>query len=319
MGQNKKWEKWRNLIYILLWYFLSTSLSIYNKTLMSRDNKKFNFPILMSAMHSGTHMMISIFLKRFDKKTIVPIISRWDYLTKVVPCALAAAVEICCSNASLVLITLSFYTVIKSCTPIWVLMFSFVFKLETTIHKELIFVISTIVAGVILTVEGESRFNLIGFILVLVASIASGLRWNLTQFILKTNDGNHSPIATLYHLSPVMFVTMLSLSLLLENPFTQPIYFDTALHTIQSLCLMSFGGVIAFGMTLSELYLVKNTDTVTLSVAGVSKEIVVIGLSVFIYGDELTSKTYLGLLISIIGIIYYNYYKIMGSSTIKQD
>jgi solute carrier family 35 protein C2 len=47
-------------------------------------------------------------------------------------------------------------------------------------------------------------------------------------------------------------------------------------------------------MTLSELCLVKNTDTVTLSVAGVSKEIVVIGLSVFIYGDELTSKTYLG-------------------------
>lgn len=84
MSRNKKWDKWRNLIYILLWYIFSTSLSIYNKTLMSRDNKKFNFPILMSAMHSGTHMMISILLKRFDKKTIVPIISRWDYLTKVV-------------------------------------------------------------------------------------------------------------------------------------------------------------------------------------------------------------------------------------------
>jgi hypothetical protein len=84
MSRNKKWDKWRNLIYILLWYFFSTSLSIYNKTLISRDNKKFNFPILMSAMHSGTHMMISILLKRFDKKTIVPIISRWDYLTKVV-------------------------------------------------------------------------------------------------------------------------------------------------------------------------------------------------------------------------------------------
>jgi hypothetical protein len=84
MSRNKKWDKWRNLIYILLWYFFSTSLSIYNKTLISRDNKKFNFPILMSAVHSGTHMMISILLKRFDKKTIVPIISRWDYLTKVV-------------------------------------------------------------------------------------------------------------------------------------------------------------------------------------------------------------------------------------------
>lgn len=47
-------------------------------------------------------------------------------------------------------------------------------------------------------------------------------------------------------------------------------------------------------MTLSELYLIKGTSTVTLSVAGISKEILVITLSVFIYGDILTTKTYLG-------------------------
>jgi solute carrier family 35 protein C2 len=47
-------------------------------------------------------------------------------------------------------------------------------------------------------------------------------------------------------------------------------------------------------MTLSELYLIKGTSTVTLSVAGISKEILVIGLSVIIYGDVLTVKTYMG-------------------------
>jgi solute carrier family 35 protein C2 len=47
-------------------------------------------------------------------------------------------------------------------------------------------------------------------------------------------------------------------------------------------------------MTLAELYLIKSTSTVTLSVAGISKEIVVISLSVFIYGDVLTTKTYIG-------------------------
>lgn len=47
-------------------------------------------------------------------------------------------------------------------------------------------------------------------------------------------------------------------------------------------------------MTIAELYLIKETSTVTLSVAGITKEIVVIGVSVFIYGDLLTRKTYIG-------------------------
>lgn len=47
-------------------------------------------------------------------------------------------------------------------------------------------------------------------------------------------------------------------------------------------------------MTLAELYLIKNTNTITLSVAGISKEIVVITLSVLIYGDVLTPKNLLG-------------------------
>lgn len=47
-------------------------------------------------------------------------------------------------------------------------------------------------------------------------------------------------------------------------------------------------------MTIAELYLIKGTSTVTLSVAGITKEILVIGLSVVIYGDVLTSKTYIG-------------------------
>jgi solute carrier family 35 protein C2 len=50
----------------------------------------------------------------------------------------------------------------------------------------------------------------------------------------------------------------------------------------------------AFIMTLSELYLIKGTSTVTLSVAGISKEILVISLSVLLYGDVLTTKTYIG-------------------------
>lgn len=52
--------------------------------------------------------------------------------------------------------------------------------------------------------------------------------------------------------------------------------------------------MLAFMMTLAELYLIKGTSTVTLSVAGISKEVLIIGLSVLLYGDVLTNKTYIG-------------------------
>ncbi|GAN02087.1 hypothetical protein MAM1_0016d01527 [Mucor ambiguus] len=166
-----------------------------------------------------------------------------------IPCGIAAAIEISCANASLVLITLSFYTVIKSSTPVWVLLFSFMFGFEKP-TLNLIAVISLIVVGVSLTVDGESHYNTQGFILVLVAAIASGLRWNLTQFLMKNNDKQQqqSPLATMYHLSPIMFITMLSLSLYIENPFQHhqnaSSYLDFVFKALISLFIMAVGGIL---------------------------------------------------------------------------
>ncbi|KAG0185929.1 Triose-phosphate Transporter [Apophysomyces sp. BC1034] len=179
------------------------------------------------------------------------------------------------------------------------------------------------VAGVILTVEGETKFDTLGFLLVLVAAVVSGLRWNLTQLLLQQDQlGINNPIATLYYLSPVMFITMFSLSIVFENPveqFKHSKHFDSVFHILESFGLMAIGGILAFAMTLAELYLIKNTNTVTLSVAGISKEIVIIGLSVLIYGDVLTPKNLLGLFVSIIGIISYNYYKLSKERHVEKN
>ncbi|ORZ15894.1 triose-phosphate transporter family-domain-containing protein [Absidia repens] len=205
---------------------------------------------------------------------------------------------------------------VKSSTPVWVLLFSFMFGFEKP-RVTLIGIIMVIVFGVFLTVEGETKFDMVGFVLVLVASVVSGLRWNLTQLLLQQDRlGINSPIATLYYLSPIMFVTMLFLSFVVEHPldqFRQSEHFDNPYHVVESFGLMAIGGLLAFAMLLAEFALIKSTNTVTLSVAGISKEIVVISLSVAIYGDELTSKNILGLIVSIAGIIGYNYYKLSKS------
>ncbi|RGB42127.1 triose-phosphate transporter family-domain-containing protein [Rhizophagus diaphanus] len=224
------------------------------------------------------------------------------------------------ANASFVFITLSFYTMIKSSTPIWVLVFAFIFGLEQP-RLILIFIISIISFGVILTVAGETKFNLTGFLLVLGAAIVSGLRWSLTQMLLQKEEGMNNPVATLYYVSPIMFILMIILSFIFEDPlfiFRTSKHFEDVNTGIETFLLMFLGGFLAFCMTIAEFALIKNTSTVTLSVAGISKEILVISLSVLIYHDVLTPINLLGLVISIFGIAGYNYYKIRKTSEDKK-
>ncbi|CAG8647463.1 5125_t:CDS:2 [Dentiscutata erythropus] len=311
----------RNMSYIISWYFFSTALSFYNKALVGKDKFDLDIPLFVSAMHTGSHFLITSILRSGSfsciyKKPEGKSVSINSYFVKVVPCAIAAALEICMANASLMYITLSFYTMVKSSTPIWVLIFAFMFGLENP-RVLLVAIISVISIGVIMTVFGETALNITGFLLVLGAAIFSGLRWSLTQILLQQEESMNHPISTLYYISPVMFVAMVTLSLIFERPFEEFGYskhFKNFETIIQTFGLMLLGGILAFCMTISEFALIKNTSTVTLSVAGISKEVVVIMLSVLIYQDKLTPLNILGLVVSIVGIAGYNYYRMNKNS-----
>jgi solute carrier family 35 protein C2 len=126
---------------------------------------------------------------------------------------------------------------IKSSTPVWVLFFSFLLGFERP-NMKLVGVIGFIVFGVFLTIDGEPHFNMHGFSLVSIAAVASGLRWNMTQLLMKKKNNDSSPLSTMYHTSPIMFVTMLSLSLYLEK---QQIQLQTFVFRVAA---MSIGGVL---------------------------------------------------------------------------
>ena len=44
--------------------------------------------------------------------------------------------------------------------------------------------------GLVLLVKGETQFDLLGFVLVMSASMLSGLRWTITQVLLQGADGH---------------------------------------------------------------------------------------------------------------------------------
>lgn len=142
----------------------------------------------------------------------------------------------------------------KSPSLLFVLLFAFIFRLETFSYR-LIGVILLIFCGVLLMVATETHFVLSGLILVLSASAFGGLRWSLTQLLLKNKKmGMDNPAATVYWLAPVMGVS-LAIASAIVNHWTAVLgsrFFDGMAAILRTMFFLITPGVIAFFMVMSE-------------------------------------------------------------------
>ncbi|KAK9150610.1 hypothetical protein Syun_008919 [Stephania yunnanensis] len=316
----------KTLFFILIWYTFSTFLTLYNKTLLGDKLGKFPAPLLMNTFHFVLQAVLSKAITWYWSQRYQPSVKMtWrDYFMRVVPTALGTALDINLSNASLVFISVTFATMCKSGSPIFLLLFAFAFRLETPSFK-LLGIIVIISAGVLLTVAKEAEFEIWGFIFVMLASVMSGFRWSMTQILLqKEAYGLHNPITLMSYVTPVMAVATALLSLILDpwHEFKQNNYFNSSWHVLRSCLLMFVGGTLAFFMVLTEYILVSATSAVTVTIAGVVKEAVTILVAVFYFHDQFTWLKGAGLFTIMIGVGLFNWYKyrkLQKSQTMDKD
>lgn len=200
----------------------------------------------------------------------------------------------------------------KSSSLAFVLLFAFAFRLETPTWR-LVAIIATMTAGVVLMVFGEVEFHLGGFILVISAAFFSGFRWGLTQILLLRNPATSNPFSSIFFLTPVMFVTLLVIAIPVEGfgPLWEGLgALSREWGVLATPAFLLFPGCIAFCMTASEFALLKRTSVVTLSIAGIFKEVVTISAASLVFQDQLTLINIIGLLTTMCAIVAYNYIKI---------
>lgn len=199
----------------------------------------------------------------------------------------------------------------KSSSLAFVLMFAFLFRLEKPTWK-LVTVIATMTVGVIMMVAGEVEFDILGFILIISAAFFSGFRWGLTQILLLRNPATSNPFSSIFFLAPVMFLTLICIAIPVEG-------FPALIESLKVLMsewgmvapfLLLFPGTIAFLMTACEFALLQRTSVVTLSIAGIFKEVVTISVSTLVFDDKLTPINISGLFVTIGAICAYNWIKI---------
>ena len=227
-----------------------------------------------------------------------------------IPCGLITALDVGLSNLSLVRISITFFTMIKSSSPIWVLLSAFLFGLEK-VTCSLVAVGGLIVAGELLTAFGEVEFDTIGFFLCLSAAVCSGIRWTLVQFKLnKLDPPLKGSVVVMRVLSPSMFIFMLFLSLVIERPMEKlgpehGDYFSNFENGLKTISLGLTGAFIAIAMVLCEFWLILKSNAIVLMIGGVIKELITILVGVTLFGDQLNVINISGIVVVFLGVFLY--------------
>ncbi|KAL3943329.1 MAG: hypothetical protein SGBAC_002612 [Bacillariaceae sp.] len=293
---------------MLGWFIFSALITSFNKYVFGEAHMNIRCPLFLTALHFGVQWTFSHYACEFFPETLGTQRVKdldWNTWAKIaVPCGLVTALDVGLSNLSLAVITITFYTMVKSSTPVFVLGWAHIFGIEK-ITSQLIGVAAVIAVGEFVTVYGEINFVLKGFLLCTAASVLSGARWTLVQLKLqKMEPPMKTTVATMRLLSPSMFFIMIFMSCVVEQPWND--FLNMSANDLWWVIVLGLGGgAIAIGMILCEFYLILEASAIVLMIGGVLKEMVTIVIGVSLFGDDLNGTKVLGMFIVFSGVILY--------------
>ena len=132
--------------FVLLWYVLSISLTLYNKWLFAVYGLR--LPLLITALHFALKVPLARVAMACRGLRAPPLDWR-TVAARIVPTGAATALDIALSNLSYLFISVTYYTIVKSAVPIWILLFSVWYGLQR-LRPSTVLVIAAIVVGIAL-------------------------------------------------------------------------------------------------------------------------------------------------------------------------
>ena len=286
----------------LCWFGLSTALAMYNKVLFGARKGGFPAPLLLTSVQFAMQWMLASLILTYVAPSLRPRRAvDWNVFTKhVAPVGVAMGLDIGLSNLSLVHVTVSFYTLAKTSSILFLLAFAFAIGVEP-VSLRLTAAVLLLCLGEVLTVRGETQFNALGAALCFAAAAASGVRWVLSQRVLHSSVKNTNVKNTQFLFSCFKERWWATLPGSEWGSSWYDILFD--------LIVTLFGALMALCMSMAEFELVKETSAVTVSVIGTGKDVFTVLCAVLIFRDGFGVENFFGLVFVVAGIGAYNWHK----------
>lgn len=290
------------LYLIVQWVAISSALILYNKHLISGG---FGHPVTLVLLH----MMFGSFASGLWSAMgweQVPSISFRSWAFGFLPVGMFFAASLAFSNMAYLYISVAYIQMIKASTPVVVLLLSFCFGVEKPSLRLAAYIV-LISTGVTISCFAQLEPSIAGTLIQIVALVCEGMRLCLINLLLTSKGLKLSAISNLYYIAPTCFLCLLGPWCLLEAPVVLA-NGGAALRQTGALALISNSSV-AFLLNLATLALIKHTSALTLNVAGVVKDLLLIVWSVVMHGAIVTRTQYMGYSIAFCGVSGYSAYK----------
>lgn len=295
--------------YVSIWIFLSFSVIVYNKYILDPKMYNWPFPISLTMIHMTFCSSLAVLLVRVLRVVDLPsspAMTRELYISSIVPIGALYAFSLWFSNSAYIYLSVSFIQMLKALMPVAVYSISIIFHKESFRSSTMSNMLS-ISLGVAIAAYGEARFNGWGVLLQLGAVAFEATRLVLIQVLLSSKGVTLNPITTLYYVSPCCLLFLTLPWAVVEIPAlrsTSSFHFDFLIFGTNSLC--------AFALNLAVFLLVGKTSALTMNVAGVVKDWLLIAFSWSVIRDTVTTVNLIGYGIAFLGVAYYNHIKLQG-------
>ncbi|XP_056845943.1 probable sugar phosphate/phosphate translocator At3g14410 isoform X2 [Raphanus sativus] len=209
-------------------------------------------------------------------------------------------------NTAYLYISVSFAQMLKAIMPVAVFVLGVAAGLEMMSCRMLL-IMSIISFGVLVASYGELNINWIGVVYQMGGVVGEALRLIFMEILVKRKGIKLNPISLMYYVSPCSAVCLflpwifLEKSKMEEGSGTWDFHF--LVLTLNSLC--------TFALNLSVFLVISHTSALTIRVAGVVKDWVVVLVSALLFADtKLTVINLFGYAIAIAGVAAYNNHKL---------
>jgi len=284
----------------LAWYSVSTTLARFsNYFLASWKTAGHVAPFVYTMSHMFLTGVLSLGLM---------LMLRYELPRKTSPRVLLAAslaglltgFDVALSNFILLHVSFSRYTMLKSARIILILVFGVSLGMERCSLLAVGGVVA-IVGGIMIASFSEAEFGLLGVSLVMGSEVCASMRWLLAQMIIR--QGSLDTMSTLLCMSPAS--TLALLPAVLAHELNEVSLLGGFAAAADFNLLMLLPGVLVFLLIFIEVWLVKVSSALTLSVFGSIKIIVAMFFSILVYGEGVSRLQLYGLLVALAGLVGY--------------
>ncbi|KPI89737.1 hypothetical protein ABL78_1117 [Leptomonas seymouri] len=291
-------------LYLALNALSSIGIVYTNKVIFKVQH--FQFGTLLTVIHFAITTLGLFFCHMagvFEPKRI-------DIL-KVLPLCVSFCGFVALTNISLVCNTIGFYQLIKVLTtPLLVIIQTLFYQKRFSTKIKLSLAITCI--GVTIATASDSEANLFGTFVALSALLVTCMYqiWVGTkQAELQCNS-----FQLLYYQAPISCVMLFPIAYFADN--LSETYYTPCIDTVYWII---FSGFLAFLVNISIFLVIGKTSPVTYNVLGHFKLCVILSLGFLAFGDRLTYRVLLGIVLTLIGIFWYTKLKMVETVSAKPE